>query len=135
MYSVRRSTPPISRNWKIAWRFKTDNLGTRPEFNLQATPLVIGSMRDSTSGTNWPGRSFEPATNTLYVYSGTDLFSIELVRHGLHQGRGAHVKSAGNRPALSQLGLSVTGYFRSQATVAPNHRGRPKYRHHRRAHR
>ena len=26
---------------EVAWRFKTDNLGPRPEFNLQSTPLVI----------------------------------------------------------------------------------------------
>ena len=25
---------------EVAWRFKTDNLGPRPEFNLQATPLM-----------------------------------------------------------------------------------------------
>ncbi|HEX6213447.1 MAG TPA: hypothetical protein VFZ38_01435, partial [Vicinamibacterales bacterium] len=24
---------------QIAWRFGTDNLGTRPDFNLQTTPL------------------------------------------------------------------------------------------------
>jgi quinoprotein glucose dehydrogenase len=26
---------------EIAWRFKTDNLGPRPEFNFQATPLMV----------------------------------------------------------------------------------------------
>jgi len=26
---------------EIAWRFKTDNLGPRPEFQLEATPLMI----------------------------------------------------------------------------------------------
>jgi quinoprotein glucose dehydrogenase len=25
----------------VAWRFKTDNLGPRPEFNLQSTPLMV----------------------------------------------------------------------------------------------
>ena len=25
---------------QVAWRFKTDNLGTRPDFNLQTTPLM-----------------------------------------------------------------------------------------------
>ena len=26
---------------EVAWRFKTDNLGTRPEFKLEGTPLAI----------------------------------------------------------------------------------------------
>src|SRR5262245_51867928 len=26
---------------EVAWRFKTDNLGTRPEFKLEGTPLMI----------------------------------------------------------------------------------------------
>ena len=25
---------------EVAWRFKTDNLGTRPEFKLEGTPLA-----------------------------------------------------------------------------------------------
>ena len=26
---------------EVAWRFKTDNLGTRPEFKLEGTPLMV----------------------------------------------------------------------------------------------
>ena len=33
---------------EVAWRFKTDNLGPRPEFNLQSTPLVVNGMLYST---------------------------------------------------------------------------------------
>jgi quinoprotein glucose dehydrogenase len=36
---------------EVAWRFKTDNLGPRPEFNLQSTPLMIGGRLYSTGGT------------------------------------------------------------------------------------
>src|SRR6202158_2876561 len=35
----------------VAWRFKTDNLGTRPEFKLEGTPLVINGMLYATAGT------------------------------------------------------------------------------------
>jgi hypothetical protein len=28
------------KNLEIAWRFKTENLGPRPEFNLEGTPLM-----------------------------------------------------------------------------------------------
>src|SRR3974390_2752749 len=29
---------------EVAWRFKTDNLGPRPEFNFQATPLMANGV-------------------------------------------------------------------------------------------
>src|SRR4051812_23227494 len=34
-----------------AWRFKTDNLGTRPEFKLEGTPLAIKGVLYTTAGT------------------------------------------------------------------------------------
>src|SRR5258705_2263469 len=36
---------------EVAWRFKTDNLGTRPEFKLEGTPLVINGILYATAGT------------------------------------------------------------------------------------
>ena len=36
---------------EVAWRFKTDSLGPRAEFQLQATPLVIDGIMYSTAGT------------------------------------------------------------------------------------
>ena len=36
---------------EIAWRFKTDNLGPTPEYNLEATPLVVNGILYSTVGT------------------------------------------------------------------------------------
>ena len=30
------------KNLEVAWRFKTENLGPRPEFNLESTPLMVG---------------------------------------------------------------------------------------------
>lgn len=33
---------------EVAWRFKTDNLGPRPEFNLQSTPLMVNGRLYST---------------------------------------------------------------------------------------
>ena len=35
---------------EIAWRFKTDNLGPSPDFNLQSTPLVIDGVLYTTAG-------------------------------------------------------------------------------------
>src|SRR4051794_16085249 len=36
---------------EVAWRFKTDYLGPRPEFNLESTPLMVGGKLYSTGGT------------------------------------------------------------------------------------
>jgi glucose dehydrogenase len=36
---------------EVAWRFKTDNLGPRLEFNLESTPLMVGGRLYSTGGT------------------------------------------------------------------------------------
>ena len=35
----------------MAWRFKTDSLGTRPEFKLEGTPLMVGGVLYTTGGT------------------------------------------------------------------------------------
>src|SRR6185503_16885930 len=36
---------------EVAWRFKTDSLGTRPEYKLEGTPLMIKGMIYATAGT------------------------------------------------------------------------------------
>src|SRR5687768_1177168 len=36
---------------EVAWRFKTDNLGPRPEFRFQSTPLMVNGRLFSTAGT------------------------------------------------------------------------------------
>ncbi len=36
---------------EVAWRFKTDNLGTRPEYKLEGTPLAVNGVLYTTAGT------------------------------------------------------------------------------------
>jgi quinoprotein glucose dehydrogenase len=36
---------------EVAWRFKTDNLGPRPENKLEGTPIMVGGMLYTTGGT------------------------------------------------------------------------------------
>ncbi len=36
---------------EIAWRFKTDQLGPRPEYKLEGTPLMVGGVLYTTAGT------------------------------------------------------------------------------------
>jgi quinoprotein glucose dehydrogenase len=38
-------------NLEIAWRFKTDNLGPRPEFQFEGTPLMVKGVLYTTAGT------------------------------------------------------------------------------------
>src|SRR3981081_583529 len=40
---------------EVAWRFKTDNLGARPEFKLEGTPLAIKGVLYRTAGTRRSG--------------------------------------------------------------------------------
>src|SRR2546428_13908826 len=39
------------KDLEVAWRFKTDNLGTRPEFKLEGTPLMAKGILYATGGT------------------------------------------------------------------------------------
>ena len=39
------------KDLQIAWRFRTDALGPRPEGNLEATPLMVGGVVYTTAGT------------------------------------------------------------------------------------
>jgi quinoprotein glucose dehydrogenase len=57
-------------NLEVAWRFKTDNLGPRLEFNLQSTPLVVGRRLFSTGGTRRAVVSLDAGTGELlWVHS------------------------------------------------------------------
>jgi len=35
---------------EVAWHFKTDNIGNRPEFKLEGTPLEVGGIVYATAG-------------------------------------------------------------------------------------
>jgi quinoprotein glucose dehydrogenase len=53
------------KNLEIAWRFKTDNLGPRAEFNLESTPLVANGVLYSTAGTRRSVVALDAATGEL----------------------------------------------------------------------
>src|ERR1043165_7184629 len=35
---------------EVAWRFKTDSIGNRPEYKLSGTPLAVGGVIYATAG-------------------------------------------------------------------------------------
>jgi quinoprotein glucose dehydrogenase len=50
---------------EVAWRFKTDNLGPRPEFQFESTPLMVGGVVYSTAGTRRAVIALDAATGEL----------------------------------------------------------------------
>src|SRR5437867_1724885 len=59
---------------EVAWRFKTDNLGTRPEYKLEGTPLMVRGVLYATAGTRRSVIALDAATGEL------------LWVHGEHEG-------------------------------------------------
>ena len=55
---------------EVAWRFKTDNLGARPEFKLEGTPLVVKGVLYTTAGTRRSVVALDAKTGELmWIYS------------------------------------------------------------------
>ena len=50
---------------EVAWRFKTDNLGSGPEFKLEGTPLVAGGVLYATAGTRRAVVALDASTGEL----------------------------------------------------------------------
>ncbi|NOT43202.1 MAG: PQQ-binding-like beta-propeller repeat protein, partial [Acidobacteria bacterium] len=50
---------------EVAWRFKTDALGPRPEFNFQTTPLMVGGVVYTTAGSRRAVVALDAATGEL----------------------------------------------------------------------
>jgi glucose dehydrogenase len=50
---------------EVAWRFKTDNLGTIHEFKLEGTPLMVGGVVYTTAGTRRAVVALDAGTGEL----------------------------------------------------------------------
>jgi len=53
------------KDLEIAWRFKADSLGPRPEFNFQATPLVVNGVMYTPFGTRRDVVALDAATGEM----------------------------------------------------------------------
>jgi quinoprotein glucose dehydrogenase len=78
------------KDLEIAWRFKTDMFGSRPEYKLEGTPLAVDGVLYTTAGTR-------RAVVALNAVTGELLWS-----YSLHEGK----RSAESPRALSGRGLS-----------------------------
>src|SRR6266567_2728072 len=55
---------------EVAWRFKTDAIGNRPEFKLEGTPLEVGGVVYATAGSRRGVVALDAATGELlWVHS------------------------------------------------------------------
>src|SRR5438093_4704928 len=50
---------------QVAWRFKTDSLGPRPEFKLEGTPLEVNGILYTTAGTRRAVVALDAVTGEL----------------------------------------------------------------------
>ncbi|OFW26743.1 MAG: quinoprotein glucose dehydrogenase [Acidobacteria bacterium RIFCSPLOWO2_02_FULL_65_29] len=50
---------------EVAWRFKTDGLGPRQEFNLQSTPLMVNGVMYAAAGTRRAAVALDAATGEM----------------------------------------------------------------------
>jgi quinoprotein glucose dehydrogenase len=50
---------------QLAWRFKTDSLGPRPEYNMESTPLMVNGVVYTTAGTRRAVVALDAATGEL----------------------------------------------------------------------
>jgi quinoprotein glucose dehydrogenase len=53
------------KSLEVAWRFKTDSLGPRPEFKLEGTPLMVKGVLYTTAGTRRSVIALDAATGEL----------------------------------------------------------------------
>ncbi len=50
---------------RVAWRFRTESLGSRPDFNLQTTPLMVGGRLYATAGEHRDAIALDARTGEL----------------------------------------------------------------------
>src|SRR5260370_11626270 len=56
---------------EVAWRFKTDSLGNRPEYKLEGTPLMVNGVLYTTAGSRRAAIALDAATGELlWVHRG-----------------------------------------------------------------
>jgi glucose dehydrogenase len=75
---------------EVAWRFKTDSIGNRPEYKLEGTPLMVNGIVYAAAGTRRAAIALDAATGEL------------LWVHGEHEG----ARGAAAPRALSGRGLA-----------------------------
>src|ERR1700690_1260016 len=85
---------------EVAWRFKTDNLGPRPETNLEGTPLMVKGILYSTAGTRRSVVALDAATGELLWVHGENEGQRGAVAPRALSGRGLAYWTDGNEERI-----------------------------------
>ncbi len=64
---------------QLVSRYKLGPLFTPPVVSKWEGPLATWMLPNITGGANWPGGSLDPETNTLYIFSNTNISALSLV--------------------------------------------------------
>ena len=93
---------------EVAWRFKTDSIGNRPEYKLEGTPLMVNGVVYTTAGSRRAAIALDAATGEL------------LWVHGEHEGE----RGAASPRQLSGRGLAywTDGKLERILYVTPGYR-------------
>jgi quinoprotein glucose dehydrogenase len=58
-------TPTNFKDLELAWRFRTESLGPRPEYQFEATPLMVHNVLYTTAGTRRAVVALDAVTGEL----------------------------------------------------------------------
>ncbi len=103
---------------ELAWHFKTENIGPRPEFNLEVTPLMANGVIYATAGTRRAAIALDAATGELLWVHGES--EGERGRNAPRQlsGRGLSYWTDGDPQKKDERVLYVTPGYRLVALNA-----------------
>ncbi len=115
---------------EVAWRFKTDNLGNRPEFKLEGTPLEVGGVVYATAGSRRAVVALDAVTGELLWVHGEKEGARGAAAPRQLSGRGPvyWTRRQGSPHPLHHAGLSAdragrqdrSAHSQPSATMAPS---------------
>lgn len=89
---------------KIAAQYKIGPLYTPPAVVTPNGPLGTLMLPADVGGANWPGGSFDPETNRLYIHSHTAVFTLQNIPADLEPFDPSPAGQAANPPAAAPVG-------------------------------
>ena len=83
---------------KLVSRYRIGPLFTPPVVSRWEGPLATLILPDNIGGANWPGGSFDPETNYLYIHSHSQIFDLGLVQPPLDRSKMRYVRGTATPP-------------------------------------
>jgi quinoprotein glucose dehydrogenase len=110
---------------KIVSRYKIGPLFTPPVVSRWEGPLATLMLPSTTGGANWPGASFDPETNLLYVYSSDQISDLGLVESDGKRSDMRYVRGTAPNPAAPPAALPAAGAAGAEAAPPITVQGLP----------